>query len=106
MHNENEEESREKWEQELADVQRTVTFDQGLRSVQIIAKKLSVTPAPIPDFAHLLRYLLSGVFLVAACLVFSSELPHKMMIGSAILAASLFIRFVSILLPHPPHAHG
>ena len=85
------EESREEWKKELIDVQRTIGFDEGLRSAQIISKKLSTTPAPIPDFAHLVRLLLSGGFLVVAFLVFSSNISHKIVLGIAILTASCYL---------------
>ncbi|MGB8013652.1 MAG: hypothetical protein WCF68_18720 [Terriglobales bacterium] len=79
--------SRKEWEKEIIDVQHSVTFPEELRSAQIIAKKLSSTPAPIPDFAHLVRLLLSGMFLVGAFLVFSSDISHKTALGIVALAA-------------------
>jgi hypothetical protein len=83
------EKSRAQWESEFSEDQYNIIPADGSRVGHIMAKR-STTPAPIPDFAHLLRYLLSGVFLVGAFLVFSSELPHKITIGSATLAASLY----------------
>jgi hypothetical protein len=59
----------------------------GPRVGHIMAKR-SNTPAPIPDFTHFVRYLLSGVLLAGSGLVFLSELPHKIVISSAILIAS------------------
>jgi hypothetical protein len=85
------EESREEWEKELIDVQRCITFDQGLRQAQIISKKLGTTPAPIPDFAHLVMLLFSGAFLVVAFFVFSSDVPYKLAIGAAALTVSGFL---------------
>jgi hypothetical protein len=79
------EESREEWEQEISDVQRGVTFPDGLRRAQIISKKASATPAPIPDFAHFVRFLLSGVSLGIGFLILSSEIPHKTALGVAVL---------------------
>jgi hypothetical protein len=93
------EESREEWEKEFVDVQRTITFDQGLRSVQIISKKLSATPAPISDFAHLLMLLVSGGFLVAAFLVFSSNVSHKVILGIAILSAGGYLGVAAFRWP-------
>jgi len=80
------EESREEWEQEISDVQRSVTFPEGLRSAQIISKRASASPAPIPDFNHFVRFLLSGVFLGIGFLIFSSEIPYKTAFGMAALA--------------------
>lgn len=85
------EESREEWEKEFVDVQRHYTFADGLRSSQIIAKKLSATPAPIPDFAHLVRLLLSVVLLAGGFLIFSSHIPHNTVLGLAVLAAGCFL---------------
>jgi hypothetical protein len=82
------EQSREEWEKEFIDVQRHYTFADGLRSSQIIAKKLSATPAPISDFSHLVRLLISGILLVVGFVVFSSDIPHKMALGVAALAVS------------------
>jgi hypothetical protein len=81
------EESREEWEQEIKDVQRGVTFPEGLRRAQIISKRLSATPAPIPDFVHFLRFLLSGVFLGIGFLVLSSDIPHNKLLGLAVVIA-------------------
>jgi hypothetical protein len=81
------EKSRAQWESDFREDQYNIIPADGSRVGHIIAKR-SASPAPIPDFAHLVRYLLSGVFLVGACLVYSSELPHKVAIGSAILIAS------------------
>jgi hypothetical protein len=82
------EQSREEWEKEFVDVQRHFTFADGLRSSQIVAKKLSATPAPIPDFPHLIRLLLSGILVVIGFTCFSSDIPHRMTLGIVALAAS------------------
>ena len=82
------EQSRKEWEKEIVDLQRGVTFDAGLRRAQIITRKLSAIPAPIPDFAHLVRLLLSGILLVIGFVVFSSDIRHKVALGVAALAAS------------------
>ena len=79
--------SREEWEKEFIDVQRHYTFNDGMRSNQIIAKKLSATPAPVPDFAHLVRLLLSGILLVIGFVAFSANIPHNTALGVAILIA-------------------
>ncbi|MGA9354954.1 MAG: hypothetical protein WBV46_14785 [Terriglobales bacterium] len=86
---ENSEESREVWEKELIDVQHTLTFEEGRRSAQIIAKKLAAAPAPIPDFAHLVMLLLSGCFLVVTFLLLSSDIQHKAPFSVVALATSL-----------------
>jgi hypothetical protein len=96
----NREESREEWEKELIDVQHTVTFDEGLRASQIIAKKLSVTPAPVPDFAHLVRLLVSGALLTIGLLVFSTDVPHKTALGIASLAAGCCLGIAAFRWPH------
>jgi hypothetical protein len=83
------EESRKEWERELIDVQHSVTFDQELRCAEIITKKLSATPAPIPDFAHLLMLLFSGAFLVATFLLFSTDIRHKTLLGLVALSVSI-----------------
>jgi hypothetical protein len=82
------EESREEWEKDLIDVQHGVTPAEGLRAGQIITKKLCVSPAPIQDFPHLVRLLLSGILLVIGFVVFSSDIPQKAALGVAALAAS------------------
>ena len=86
---EREEQSREQWEKEFADVQRNVTPADDLRAGQIIAKKLSASPAPIADLPHLIRYLLCGVLLVVGFLILSSATPHKLWLGLATLIAGL-----------------
>ncbi|MFZ3341116.1 MAG: hypothetical protein WA609_05375 [Terriglobales bacterium] len=73
----------------MIDVQRGITFDQGMRSAEIITKKLSATPAPIPDLAHLLMLLFSGAFLAATFLLFSTDIQHKTTLGIAALTISL-----------------
>jgi hypothetical protein len=82
------EQSREEWEKEFVDVQRHFTFADGLRSSQIVAKKLSATPAPIPDFAHLIRLLLGGILLAVGFIAFSADIPHNTALGVAILAVA------------------
>lgn len=89
MHNR--EESREEWESEFREVQSNVTPGDELRSAQIIAKKLSISPAPIPDFSHLVRLLLSGVLLVVGFIAFSANIPHNTALGVAVLAAACFL---------------
>ncbi|MGB9073998.1 MAG: hypothetical protein WCC22_15280 [Terriglobales bacterium] len=85
------EESREEWEKEISDVQHSIAFPEALRSAQIIAKRLSSYPAPIPDFTHLVRLLLSPVLLATGVLVFSSDIPHKTPLGVAALVAGCFL---------------
>ncbi len=91
-------ESREEWEKELVDVQRGVTFEEGLRGAQIVTKKLSVSPAPIADFKHLVMLILSAVFLAIAFLVFSSDVPHEITFGVASLAVSCCLGVASFRL--------
>jgi hypothetical protein len=92
------EESREEWEKELVDIQRGVTFEEGLRRTQIITKRLSATTAPIPDFSHLVMLLLSAVFLAITFFVFSSDIPHKITVGVASLAVSCCLGVAAIRL--------
>ena len=92
------EKSRAQWESEFREDQYNIIPADGSRVGHIMAKR-SATPAPIPDFAHLLRYLLSGVFLAGACFVFSSNIPHKIMIGAATLAASCGLGIAAFKLP-------
>jgi hypothetical protein len=93
------EESREEWEKEIIDVQHSVTFPEELRSAQIIAKKLSTSPAPIQDFPHLIRLFISGVLLVVGFVVFSSGIPHKIALGLAALAASCYMGVAAFRWP-------
>ncbi len=93
------EESREEWEKEFIDVQHSVTFPEELRSAQIIAKKLSATPAPIQDFSHLVRLFISGILLVVGFVVFSSDVPHKTAFGVAALAASCYLGVAAFRWP-------
>jgi hypothetical protein len=81
-------EPREEWEKEFREVQRNVTPGDELRSAQIIARRFSASPAPIADFAHLLRLVLSGILPVVGFVVFSSDIPHEIALGVAVLAAS------------------
>jgi hypothetical protein len=92
------EESRKEWEKEIVDVQHSLTFPEELRSVQIIAKKLSSTPAPIPDFAHLMRGILGGVLLPAAFAIFWSDTPHKIWFGVGTLAAACYLGITAFRL--------
>ena len=68
--------SREEWERELVDVQRGITPAEGLRRSQILTKKLGATPAPITDFAHLLKFFFGVAFLVISFLAFSSGIRY------------------------------
>jgi hypothetical protein len=80
------EETREEWERDLIDVQHSVTPAEGIRSVQILTKKLTTSPAPIPDFAHLVMLVLGGTFLGVAFVVFSSDIQHRAAFGVPALA--------------------
>jgi len=93
------EDSREEWEKELIDVQHSVTFPEELRSAQIIAKKLSASPAPIKDLSHLVRLFICGILLVVGFVVFSSDIPHKIALGVAALAASCFLGVTAFRWP-------
>jgi len=80
------EKSREEWEREFREDQYNIVPADGSRVGHIMAKRSS-TPAPIPDFAHLIRGLLSGALLATAVAVLSSDTPHRVTIGSATLIA-------------------
>ncbi len=96
------EDSREEWEKEIVDVQHSVTFPEELRSAQIIAKKLSASPAPIQDFSHLVRLFISGILLVVGFVVFSSDSPHKIALGVAALAGSCCLGAAAFRSPRKP----
>jgi hypothetical protein len=85
------EESREEWEQEIRDVQRSITFAEGLRASQIIAKRASVSPAPIKDVSHLVRFVLSPIFLALGFVVFLSSIPYKIVFGVAFLVLGSYL---------------
>jgi hypothetical protein len=91
--------SREEWEKEVRDVQHGLTFPDGLRQLQIIAKRASASPAPIPDFAHFVRLLLSPVLLATGVLAFSSDIPYKTPVGVAALIAGCFLVFSAFRWP-------
>jgi hypothetical protein len=92
-------ECREEWEKEIRDVQYGLTFPDGLRQLQIISKGASASPAPIPDFAHFVRLLISPVFLATGVLAFSSDIPYKTPIGVAALIAGCFLVFSAFRWP-------
>jgi len=87
---ERQEQSRDEWEREFIDVQHSLGPAEGLRASQIIAKKLSTSPAPIADASHLIRLILSGVLLVIGFLVFSSSIPYKLWVGSVTLVGACY----------------
>ncbi len=92
------EEFRKDWKKEIIDVQHSLTFPEELRSAQIIAKKLSFTPAPIPDFPHLIRGILGGVLLATAFGLFWSDTPHKIWLGMGTLAAACYLGITAFRL--------
>jgi len=93
------EESRQEWEKEIREIQQGVMPAQGLRRAQIIAKRASASPAPIPDFAHFVRFLLSAALLVIGFLVFSSDIPHKTTLGAAVLVAGGCLAVAAVRWP-------
>ncbi len=93
------EELREKWQREFIEDQYNIIPADGSRVGHIMAKR-SPTTAPIPDLAHLVRLLLSGVLLVIGfVLLFSSDIPHKATLGVAALAASCFLGVTAFRWP-------
>jgi len=89
------EESREEWEREFREVQYSVTPADGLRAGQIIAKKLSVSPAPIKDSRHFIRFLLSAVLLGIGLAIFYTDIPYKVALGLATLIAGCGLGFAT-----------
>ena len=81
------EKSREEWEREFRDVQRGVTPGEWIRSDQIMAQKLSASPAPIRDASHLIALVVGAALLVFAVAIFQGDNPNKLALGSAILTA-------------------
>lgn len=79
------EKSREEWERNLRDVQNGVTPGGWLRADQIMARKLSVSPAPIRNLASLIAFVASCAFLGIAVAIFSSNAPNRVALGSAAL---------------------
>jgi hypothetical protein len=93
------EKSREEWEREFREDQYNIIPADGSRVGHIMAKRSS-TPAPIPDVAHLLRLLLSGILLIAGFVVlFSSDTPHRAVLGVASLIASLSLGVTAFRWP-------
>jgi len=83
--------SREKWAREFREVQYSVTPADGLRAGQIIAKKLSVLPAPIKDSGHFIGFLVSAVLLGIGLTIFYADIPHKVALGLATLIAGCWL---------------
>jgi len=73
--------SREEWEREFREVQQGVTPGEWLRADQIVAQKLSDSPAPIRDASHLIALLVSAVLLVVGVVIFQGDNPHKLELG-------------------------
>lgn len=80
------EKSREKWEREFIQDQYNILPADGSRVGHIMAKRSS-TPAPIPDFAHFVRGLVSGAIIAIAVTILSSNSPHKVSLGLTALTA-------------------
>jgi uncharacterized membrane protein YccC len=80
------ERSREEWEREFREDQYNITPAGGSRVGHIMAKRSS-TPAPVPDFAHLARGVLSGVLIALAVQILASNTSHKIWLGLTVLAA-------------------
>lgn len=68
-------------------MQYSITPGDGLRAGQIVAKKLSTSPAPIANSWRLIRFLLGGVFLGCGLAIFYSDITHKAWLGVAALIA-------------------
>ena len=81
------EKSHEKWEREFREVQHAVTPGEWLRADQIMAQKLSASPAPIRDASHLIAFLVSAVLLVFGVVIFQGDNPHKLAFGLTALIA-------------------
>jgi len=93
------EKSREKWEREFIEDQYNMIPADGSQVGHIMAKR-SPTTAPIPDLAHLVRLLLSGILLVTGfVLLFFSGIPHKAALGVTALTASCFLGVTAFRWP-------
>jgi len=81
------EKSRGKWERELREVQHGVTPGEWLRADQIMAQKLSASPAPIRDASHLIALLVSAALLVFGIVILQGDNPYKLALGLTALIA-------------------
>jgi hypothetical protein len=82
------EKSREKWERELREVQHGVTPGEWLRADQIMAQKLSASPAPIRDASHLIALLVSAVLVVFGIVILQGDNSYKLALRLTALIAA------------------
>jgi hypothetical protein len=90
----NEEQSRQDWEQELREIQQSVTPEQGLRAAHLISKRSS--GALISDFAHLLRFLLGALLLTLGIVTFNFSIPHNLPVGLSALIVGCYLAFSAL----------
>jgi hypothetical protein len=90
----NEEQSRQEWEQELREIQQSVTPEQGLRTAHLISKRSS--GALISDFAHLVRFFLGSLLLALGIIALSFPIPHNLPIGLSAGIAGCYLAFSAL----------
>jgi hypothetical protein len=91
------EKSREEWEREFREDQYNIIPADGSRIGHIMAKRSS-SPAPIPDFSHLIRGLVSGLLIAVAIATLSSNTPHKIWLSLALLTAGICLGITAFRL--------
>ena len=87
----NQEHSRQEWEQELREIQRSVTPEQGLRAAHLISKRSS--GALISDFAHLVRFLLGALLLALGIVAFNSSIPDNLALSLSALIVGCYLAY-------------
>lgn len=91
----NEEQSPQEWEQELREMQQSVTPEQGLRAAQLISQRMPGA-APISDFAHLVRFLLGALLLALGIAAFNLSIPHNLALGLATLVVGFYLAYSAL----------
>ena len=91
----NEEHSPQEWEQELREIQQSVTPEQGLRAAQLISQRRTGA-APISDFAHLVRFLLGALLLAVGIAAFNFSIPHNLAFGLSALVVGCYLAYSAL----------
>jgi F0F1-type ATP synthase assembly protein I len=89
------EKSRQEWERELREDQYNILPADGSRVGHIMAKRSS-SPAPIPDFVHLIGFLVSAVLVGIGLKIFYADIPQKVPLGLAFLIAGCVLGFTML----------
>ena len=92
------EKSREEWERQFREDQYNIIPADGSQVGHIMAKRSS-TPAPIPDFAHLIRSFLSVALLAIGTAILWSNNPHKVWLGLSALTAGFYLGITAFRRP-------